>query len=68
MDGVKSDGLSEAIVNCARLLCHDGLRLAVSKQSPKALAPKLLVLVSLAALHHFHSHTTGGPIKSKSYH
>lgn len=55
MDGVKSDGLSEAIVNVARLMRHDGIRLAVSTQSPRALAPELLELVSVAVLHHFHS-------------
>jgi len=55
MDGIKSDGLSEAIVNIARLMRHDGIRLAVSTQSPMALAPELLELVSVAVLHHFHS-------------
>jgi DNA phosphorothioation-dependent restriction protein DptH len=55
MDGVQSDGLSEAIVNVARLMRHDGMRLIVSTQSPKALAPELLELVSVALLHHFHS-------------
>mmetsp|Transcript_19551 Transcript_19551/g.53828 ORF Transcript_19551/g.53828 Transcript_19551/m.53828 type:complete len:673 (-) Transcript_19551:32-2050(-) len=55
MDGVQSDGLSEAIVNVARLMRHDGIRLAVSTQSPKALAPELLELVTVAFLHHFHS-------------
>ena len=40
MDGSSSsDGLSEAIVNVARLMRHDGMRLAVSTQSPNALAP-----------------------------
>ena len=55
MDGSVSDGLSNAIVNAARLMRHDGLRLAVSTQSPKALAPELLELVSVAVLHRFHS-------------
>eukprot|EP00979_Chaetoceros_neogracilis_P009112 scaffold2062_cov273-Chaetoceros_neogracile.AAC.27 len=55
MDGIKSDGLSEAIVDVARLMRHDGMRLVVSTQSPKALAPELLELVSVAVLHHFHS-------------
>ena len=55
MDGVKSDGLSEAIVDAARLMRHDGMRLVVSTQSPKALAPELLELVSVAVLHQFHS-------------
>ena len=55
MDGVKSDGLSQSIVNVARLMRHDGIRLMVSTQSPMALAPELLELVSVAVLHHFHS-------------
>ncbi|CAB9514940.1 conserved hypothetical protein [Seminavis robusta] len=55
MVGDDSDGLSEAIVNVARLMRHDGVRLAVSTQSPKALAPELLELVSIAVLHRFHS-------------
>jgi hypothetical protein len=57
MDGSSEagDGLSRAIVNCARLMRHDGLRLLVSTQSPLALAPELLELTSLAVLHRFHS-------------
>ena len=55
MDGTATDGLSNAIVNAARLMRHDGLRLAVSTQSPKALAPELLELVSVAVMHRFHS-------------
>jgi hypothetical protein len=55
MDGAASDGLSEAIVNVARLMRHDGMRLAVSTQSPAALAPELLELVTVAVLHRFHS-------------
>lgn len=34
---------------------QDGVRLVVSTQSPKALAPELLELVSVAVLHRFHS-------------
>ena len=55
MDGVAADGLSAAIVNVARLMRHDGVRLAVSTQSPAALAPELLELVTVAVLHRFHS-------------
>jgi len=36
MTGEKADGTSEAIVNSARLMWHDGVRLVVSTQSPKA--------------------------------
>ena len=50
-----NDGLSKAIVNVARLMRHDGVRLAVSTQSPAALAPELLELVTVAVLHRFHS-------------
>jgi hypothetical protein len=49
------DGLSRAIVDCARLMRHDGLRLLVSTQSPLALAPELLELTSLCVMHRFHS-------------
>lgn len=65
MDGIKSDGLSEAIVNIARLMRHDGMRLAVSTQSPKALAPELLELVTVAFLHRFHSHDWWTYLQSK---
>ena len=65
MDGVKSDGLSGAIVNAARLMRHDGIRLVVSTQSPKALAPELLELVTIACLHHFHSPDWWSYLQSK---
>ena len=55
MDGAIKDGLSTAIVNCARLMRHDGMRLIISTQSPKALAPELLELVTVAVIHRFHS-------------
>lgn len=55
MRGSAGDGLSRAIVDCARLMRHDGMRVVVSTQSPLALAPELLELVSLALLHRFHS-------------
>jgi hypothetical protein len=57
MDGSRSsgDGLSDAIVSLARLMRHDGIRLAISTQSPKALAPELLELLTVAVLHRFHS-------------
>mmetsp|Transcript_26821 Transcript_26821/g.57036 ORF Transcript_26821/g.57036 Transcript_26821/m.57036 type:complete len:654 (+) Transcript_26821:153-2114(+) len=65
MTGEKADGLSEAIVNVARLMRHDGVRLVVSTQSPKALAPELLELVTVAVLHHFHSPDWWSYLKSK---
>jgi DNA helicase HerA-like ATPase len=55
MDGAVADGLSDAIVDTARLMRHDGIRLFVSTQSPLALAPELLELVSVAVMHRFHS-------------
>lgn len=55
MDGHSGDGLSQSIVNVARLMRHDGMRLIVSTQSPRALAPELLELVTTAVLHRFHS-------------
>jgi hypothetical protein len=56
MEGEKEDGLSRAVVNCARLMRHDGLRLLISTQSPRTLAPELLELVTACAMHRFHSH------------
>ena len=55
MDGAVTDGLSAAIVNIARLMRHDGIRLIVGTQSPLALAPELLELVTVAIIHRFHS-------------
>lgn len=65
MKGEKTDGLSESIVNAARLMRHDGVRLLVSTQSPKALAPELLELVTVAVLHHFHSPDWWSYLESK---
>jgi len=50
------DGLSAALVTAARLMRHDGLRLLISTQSPRTLAPELLELVTACAMHRFHSH------------
>jgi hypothetical protein len=55
MDGQREDGLSRAIVDVARLMRHDGMRLAISTQSPKVLAPELLELISSVVMHRFHS-------------
>jgi hypothetical protein len=55
MDGKSSDGLSRSIVDGARLMRHDGIRMLVSTQSPHVLAPELLELVSVAVIHRFHS-------------
>lgn len=55
MNGTSSDELSAAIVNCARLMRHDDMRLIISTQSPLSLAPELIELCSLAILHRFYS-------------
>eukprot|EP01127_Copromyxa_protea_P000337 TRINITY_DN10276_c0_g1_i1.p1 TRINITY_DN10276_c0_g1~~TRINITY_DN10276_c0_g1_i1.p1 ORF type:complete len:419 (-),score=71.14 TRINITY_DN10276_c0_g1_i1:78-1274(-) len=65
MEGVGTDGLSNAIVNAARLMRHDGMRVIVSCQSPKALAPELLELVSVAVMHRFHSQDWFNYLKTK---
>jgi hypothetical protein len=44
---------------------HDGMRLAVSTQSPRSLAPELLELVTLAVLHRFHSRDWFSYLKKK---
>jgi hypothetical protein len=55
MSGVKSNGLTEAMVNVAQLMRHNGMRLRVCTQSPKALALELLERVTVGCLRHFHS-------------
>jgi hypothetical protein len=55
MNAEGMDGLSDAIVNCARTMRHDDMRLIISTQSPLSLAPELLELSSMATLHRFHS-------------
>lgn len=65
MDGVSTDGLSNAIVNIARLMRHEGIRLVVSTQSPKALAPELLELSSISIMHGFSSRDWFEHLKSK---
>lgn len=55
MDGTTGDKLSSAIVNCARTMRHDDMRLVISTQSPLSLAPELIELSSMAILHRFYS-------------
>eukprot|EP00300_Choanocystis_sp_HF-7_P000966 c10798_g1_i1.p1 GENE.c10798_g1_i1~~c10798_g1_i1.p1 ORF type:complete len:688 (-),score=142.00 c10798_g1_i1:142-2094(-) len=55
MESKQSRGLSSAIVDCARLMRHDGMRLIISTQSPLSLAPELLELCSMTLLHRFYS-------------
>ncbi len=47
VSGGDSDDLSRSIVDAVRLMRHEGLRVAISTQSPKVLVPELLELVSL---------------------
>jgi hypothetical protein len=47
VSGGDSDGLSRSIVDAVRLMRHEGLRVAISTQSPKVLVPELLDFVSL---------------------
>jgi len=42
VSGGESDGLSRSIVDAVRLMRHEGLRVAISTQSPKVLAPELV--------------------------
>jgi hypothetical protein len=49
------DGLTEAIVDCVRLMRHDGLRVIIGTQSPEVLSPELLELVTFVLLHKIQS-------------
>lgn len=65
MDGAVTDGLSAAIVNIVRQMRHDGIRLVVGTQSPRALAPELLELVTVGVIHRFHSMDWFNYLKAK---
>ncbi len=65
MDGTASDGLSSALVDMARHMRHSDIRLIVSTQSPRALAPELLELSSLAVMHQFTSRECFEHLSSK---
>jgi len=60
-----TDGLAASLVNGARLMRHDGMRLVISTQSPLCLAPELLELTSVAIMHRFHSRDWFTYMKSK---
>jgi hypothetical protein len=47
--------LAEALVEVARNMRHDGMRLVISTQNPKVLLPELLELSSVVFMHGFHS-------------
>ncbi|KAJ3267808.1 hypothetical protein HDV01_003959 [Terramyces sp. JEL0728] len=55
MDGRSDDGLSSAILDAVRLMRHDGMRVAISTQSPLAIRAEILELTSLSVLHRFQS-------------
>ena len=49
------EGLSKTIVETARLMRHEGMRIIVSTQSPCTMPPELLELATGVACHGFHS-------------
>lgn len=51
----EGDALAREITDCARLMRHEGLRLMISTQSPKAMPEELLELVTLLVAHRFQS-------------
>jgi len=55
LDGAQSDQLANAITDCARVMRHEGLRLLISTQSPKALPEELLELTSVLIAHRYQS-------------
>ena len=65
MTGKGNEGLDKAILDSARLMRHDGMRLVISTQSPKALNPEILELVSVAILHRFQSRDWFNYLQSK---
>jgi hypothetical protein len=65
VSGNETDGLSRSIVETVRLMRHEGMRVAISTQSPKVLAPELLELVSLLFVHRSHSEEWYSFLKSK---
>ena len=51
----ESDSLAREITDCARLMRHEGLRLLISTQSPKAMPEELLELTTVLVAHRFQS-------------
>jgi hypothetical protein len=49
------DALAMEITDCARLMRHEGLRVLISTQSPKAMPEELLELTSVLVAHRFQS-------------
>ena len=51
----ESDALARSITDCARLMRHEGLRLLISTQSPKAMPEELLELTTVLIAHRYQS-------------
>ena len=51
----ESDALAQQITDCARLMRHEGMRLVISTQSPKAMPEELLELTTVLISHRFQS-------------
>ena len=51
----ESDALAREITDCARLMRHEGLRVVISTQSPKAMPEELLELTTILISHRFQS-------------
>jgi DNA helicase HerA-like ATPase len=51
----RGEGLAAEIVDCARVMRHNAMRVVVSTQSPLTLPPELFELCTAAILHRFHS-------------
>jgi len=51
----RNDELTMTILSTVRQMRHHGIRIIISSQSPKSIAPELLELVTVAFIHRFHS-------------
>lgn len=65
MNAQASDGLSRSLVDTVRLMRHEGMRIAISSQSPKVFASELLELISICLIHKFHSRDWFDHLKAK---
>ena len=60
-----SDGFSSVIVETARTMRHEGMRLVISSQSPLSMPSELLELSSIVLCHSFHSKDWWDYLKAK---
>ena len=51
----ESDALAHTITDCARLMRHEGMRVLISTQSPKAMPEELLELTTVLVAHRYQS-------------